>query len=208
MLNVDTELIASAAMGWLRFGKQFSFVAREAGMFSSDVLGSNTQTVTEIEIKVSTSDFRNDWKKHKHEVYKELEHKHTRKWPSGLGETSWLQTIPNQFYFACPAWMKEFAIEQVKEHEPKYGVIVMGDNTTNIHDPYLWNRLRVVKRAKFLHREKPSSEMLIRLAARMASDLANLHLIRRMDKDWVKMAMDSSKAFCQQSDIEKKEKLK
>lgn len=198
---MDTELIASAAMGWLRFGHQFSFVAREAGMFSSDVLGATPTRVTEIEIKVSTSDFKADWKKPKHEKYKNLEHVHTRKYSSGTH--SWSQTIPNQFYFACPAWMKEFAIEQVKANAPKYGVMVMGENTTDIHNFYLWNRLRVVKRAKFLHREIPRQEMLLKLASRMSSDLANIHLMRRMDKDWVKLAMDSSKAFCEQENIKK-----
>jgi len=195
-------------MGWLRFGKQFSFVAREVGCFSSDVLGSNTKTVTEVEIKVTKSDFKADWKKPKHDVYKELEHIHTRKWPSGLGETSWAQTIPNQFYFACPEHMKEFAIEQVKANQSDYGVMVLMDNTTAIPNYNMWNRLRVVKRAKFLHREKPKPEMLVRLAARMASDLCHIHLQRRMDKDWVKLALEASREYSNQQDIESNKGLK
>lgn len=202
-MNVDTELIASACMGWLRFGKQFPFVAREAGMFSSDVLGATLSRVVEIEIKVSTADFKADWKKQKHEVYSDLEHVKTRKWPSGLGENSWDQTIPNQFYFAVPSHMKEFAIEQVKANKPEYGVLELRDNTTAVHNYSMWNRLRVVKRAKVLHKEKPTMQMLVSMASRMSSDLANTHLMRRMDKDWVKMALESSKAFCEQQDVKK-----
>ncbi len=198
MLNVDTELIASACMGWLRFGKQFPFVAREAGMFSSDVLGATLEKVVEIEIKVSTADFKADWKKPKHDAYSKLEHVKTRKWHNGLGENSWGQTIPNQFYFAVPGYMKEFAIEQVKANKPDYGVLELRDNTTAIPNYYMWNRLRVVKRAKVLHKEKPTMQMLVSMASRMSSDLANTYLMRRMDKDWVKLALESSKAFCEQ----------
>jgi len=201
MFRVDTEMIAAATMGWLRFGKQYHYVAREAGMYSSDVLGTNTKNVIEIEIKVSRSDFKADWKKYKHRDYKKREHIHVHKYPSGH-ERRWQQHIPNQFYFACPEHMKDFAIEQVKEHQPEYGVIVLRDNTTEIPNFSMWNRLRVVKKAKFMHRNPPRPGLMSDLAARMSSDLAHIHFQRRMHKDWMNLAYENSKALSHMVDIE------
>lgn len=207
MFEVDTEMIASALLGWLRFGKQYHFVAREAGMFSSDVLATDRKNVIEVEIKVSRSDFKADWKKDKHNHYKKRAHVHTHKYPSGH-ERRWQQNIPNQFFFACPAHMRDFAVEQVNEHQPEYGVIVLQDNTIEIPNFHMWKRLRMVKRAKFMHKKPPTPGLMLDLAARMSSDLAHIHFNRRMDKDWLKLATDNAKAFSEMVDIEQQQGLK
>ena len=207
MLEVETEMIASALMGWLRFGKQFHYVAREVGMFSSDVLGASPRTIIEIEIKVSRSDFRADWDKDKHQIYKEQKFEHVHTYPNGT-ERRWQQWLPNQFYFACPAHMKEFAIEQVKEKAPDYGVIVVEENMMEIPTFTQWKTLRTVKRAKFMHKKPPPPGVLTDIVARMSSDLAHMHFHRRMDKDWLRLALDNAKAFSETPDIEKKVKLK
>lgn len=198
MFKADTEMIASLLMGWFRFGKQYHYVAREVGEFASDILASNGRTVVEVEIKVSKSDFRADWKKDKHRIYKKRIHVHTHTYPNGY-KIKYDQPIPNQFYFACPGSMKKFAIEQVKTKQPEYGIIILEDSSESTE----LKKLKVIKRAKFMHRKPPEPKLLERLVARMSSDLANVHLNRRMDKDWLRLAIDNSKAFSQMSDIEK-----
>jgi len=207
MFEVDTEMIASALMGWLRFGKQFHYVAREAGMFSSDVLGTDEKNVIEIEIKVSKSDFKADWKKDKHHHYKKRAHVGTRTYPSGH-KRRWHQHIPNQFYFACPSHMKEFALEQVKANAPDYGVLVMEDNRLEIPQYNMWKRLRVVKRAKFMHRNPPGEGLMKDMVARMSSNIAHMHLQRRLDKDWLKLAQDTAIGFSKMVDIEQQQVLR
>jgi len=207
MLEVDTEWIAAATMGWLRFGKQFHYVAREAGQFAADVLGTNGKTVVEVEIKMSMSDFKADWKKNKHQHYKERAHVHTHTYPNGE-KRRWQQHIPNQFYFAVPIGMKKSALEQINENQPEYGLITMDDNATHIPDFHLWKRLKVVKRAKFLHRKPPKEGLLMDMAARMSSDVCHIHFHRRMHKDWLTMAKDASDNYIASRDIENRERLK
>jgi len=207
MLEVDTEWIAAATMGWLRFGKQFHYVAREVGSFSADVLGTNGKTTVEVEIKMSKADFKADWKKDKHHHYKKRAHTDSHTYPSGH-VTRWQQSIPNQFYFAVPISMKEFGLEQINANEPDYGLITMDHNATHIPDFHLWKRLKVAKRAKFLHRKPPSEQMLISMAARMSSDICHIHFHRRMHKDWLTMAKDASDNYIASRDIEERERLK
>lgn len=208
MIQVGTEIIAASLMGWLRFGKQYHYVAREAGMYSCDVLGANTKNVIEVEIKVTRSDFKADWKKYKHQDYKKRKHSHTHTYPSGH-QSKWKQHIPNQFYFACPEHMKDFAIEQVKEHGPEYGVIILRDNVTEIPNYLMWQGLKVVKKATFMHRKPPEPGLLTDIAARMSSDLAHIHFQRQMEKSWLQQSIQNSRMFTEALDIEKRQvKLK
>ena len=162
--------------------------------------------MTEVEIKVSKSDLKNDFKKPKHRIYKER-----------IGKEPW---IPSKFYFAVPSSLKEFAVAQVVDKP--YGVIEILDNspckTKKIYtrifdtDEYknsfiaqlhrwhkhiedlvitkdgntytftfnvvstlpLFERVRVVKRAKFLHKNKVNSKVQAICVARLSSEMAGL----------------------------------
>ena len=211
MNTVDTELIASAVMGWMRFGKQFHYVAREAGMFSSDVLGTNGKTIIEVEIKISMTDFKADWKKIKHLTYQEKKDKNVGSSQYIVGHKNrnrWRKHIPNQFYFACPASMKDFAVEQVRANAPEYGVIVMRENITGVYHGSMHKCLSVAKSAKVMHRRPPTEGLLTDIAARMSSDLINLRYQRRLSEDWVDIGLKASKSFMEARDIEEKVKLK
>lgn len=134
------------ALYWLRLDQRCAFIATEVGEYSADVLGINEKKMIEIEVKVTLSDFKNDFHKGKHYSY-----------ANSVG--MW---IPNVFYFAVPSKLVEPCKKILQEKNSKYGLI----------DADEW---RVIKRAKKLHDKEPSSKAKYRLALRMGSELLRFH---------------------------------
>ncbi len=101
----------------------------------ADVLGiTKSLVVTEVEVKISRSDFKADFKK---------TNKHFRL-ENAICKTFW--HIPNKFYYACPACM-------VYEHEvPKYAGLLWVDDLGNIE---------LKKKAPIIHKEKPNTKVLL-----------------------------------------------
>jgi hypothetical protein len=97
--------------------------------------------VSEIEVKVSRSDFKADFrnKKRKH-IYLNEAQKHVTK------ANGWL-CMPNYFYFAVPEGM--VSPNEVPE---KYGLIYVKENHLPVSGTSF--ELRVVKKAKQLHKNK------------------------------------------------------
>lgn len=112
MSKVTADYIKAVVLGNLRFLKQVKYAATEAGRFNSDVLTINKNArLIEIEVKVTKSDLRNDFKKPKHRVYQQ---KPDHPW------------TPHQFYFAVPDHLVEYAVAQCVGKP--YGVIRVSED--------------------------------------------------------------------------------
>lgn len=151
----DTLRMKFEALRWLRLQQRSLFIATEVGAYNSDVLGINEEKMIEIEVKVSMADFKNDFRKYKHDLY---------------GGTSWAtyesQWVPTHFYFAVLPEMvepvKAFLETCSKPRANCYGVISLGGWT-------------VVKRAKWIHKNKPTNRVKVAVALRMGSELVRFH---------------------------------
>jgi len=89
--------------------------------------------ILEIEVKVSKSDFRADFKKRKHEHYEKADI---------LPPVRYGIRFPNYFYFAVPE-----GLISPSEIPEKYGLIYVNPNRS--FEPVI-----VVKKAKLLHKQK------------------------------------------------------
>ena len=186
-MGIDSKYCKAALFSYLRFTKQASYLASECGDFSSDILFvTKKRKLVEVEVKVSKSDFRNDFKKYKHEDYhltwEQLSEKYNLKqydWYlqrymkehfKVLQKKREREMMPSQFYFAVPSDMVSYVINHLNQNNLPYGVLEILD------DPNLmWTqRVKVVKRATKLHSRDVTQRVLNTIAARMSSELANL----------------------------------
>lgn len=165
-MNRLSDEIKLELMKYFRFERNYNLICTE-GIHNSDVNAFNGDSLVEIEVKISKSDFKKEfkpcenkfinrstyWKQYKHNNYaKPSEH------PS--------YTIPNRFYFCVPAKLEEWAFEYLKDKNPKYGLLV--------YDLERWtgNAYIITKKpAKNLHNEKPEPGILLQLGRRAANEL-------------------------------------
>ncbi len=104
---MNSKYIKAVLSAHFRWKKGYKFIATECGMYNSDFLAITSTNLIEIEIKTSKSDLNNDFKKPKHAIY-------------ANGRADW---VPNQFYFAVPESLAEYAL--AKCVDKKYGVCVI-----------------------------------------------------------------------------------
>lgn len=152
----STMKLKCEALRWLRIDQRCMFIATEVGGHAADVLGCNEKKLIEIEVKVTFDDFKNDFKKYKHGKYGGQ---------YGEGVDQW---VPTHFYFAVTDELvqpvTEYLAHKAKSHERfnSYGIISLGG----------W---RVVKRAKWLHKNEPNNRVKGTMALRMGSELIRFH---------------------------------
>lgn len=185
--------IKGAILQWLRYDRQFHYVATEVASFhSADVLAAKAGEVVEVEVKISRFDFRADFKKGKHATY-------TRKmeYPdSELPLGKW-ERIPNRFYFAVPdALVAE--VEPLVAGKP-YGLLVIKPILTSDGA-----RIEVTckKPAKRIHKQPPDAQVLQELAARMSSELCGLYSGHRLVNGFVTRLLETGRAWAKIADKE------
>jgi hypothetical protein len=187
---MNSKDIKTALFANLRFKKQHSHIASECGIFNSDILTVKKDKLIEIEVKISKADFKNDFKKFKHQLFigepkevlrqhyltKEIEYYRQYKQKNGRDHRDVLalkyerKFIPNFFYFAVPQKIHSFVVDFLKANYPEYGVILIDDHG-------IWTeRPRIVKKAKKLHNRQVSDLVKQNIALRMGSELANLYI--------------------------------
>lgn len=144
------------ALLWLRIDQRCAFIASEAGGYSADVLGINEKRMVEVEVKTNLEDVKNDFRKHKHHCY-------FKTGDDTIDFTREDRWIPNQFYFAVPGYLVESTKAMIdKKGYTPYGIIDATD----------W---KVIKRAGWLHKRPPGSDVKFILALRMGSELLRFH---------------------------------
>lgn len=165
---MNSSELTTALLCWLRFGRQMPYSATEVeiGMYRADVFGATENESIEIEVKISISDFKNDFKnkQSKHLKYQ-------------AGQDQW-GTVPNRVYFAVPEKLQVQALEILINQGPHYGLIVLTEDEYWAAVP--WKRLKVVRRAKRLNKNKPTASFLKSVIARMSSEIAHFHMGQTM----------------------------
>ena len=154
---MNSNYIKTVLMCWLRFGKQVSIIATEAGKYNSDVIYSTNNQLFEIEVKTSVADFREDFKKSKHNEYKIT----TNQW------------APNFFIFAVPAELVDKVLPHIENSS--YGLLAINTpfNEANILVP--WDkRVKLVKRPKKLHTRQCNVLVKQIIVKRLASELCGI----------------------------------
>jgi len=149
--------MTTAALCWLRFRKRMLHVATEVavGDYSmADCLGCDDTQSIEIEIKITATDFQDDFK------YKKLKH---REYLGEKIEKYKTRLVPNRLYFLVPSELESLGIELLKEKP--YGLMLFNGSIITCR-----------KIAKPLHRRRPTNWIRSRIAARCSSELLNHRL--------------------------------
>lgn len=135
---MNSKFIQSAVQKWL-YDKSNIYQATNycrSGYFESDILAvTPAMIVTEIEIKVSVSDYKADFKK---------THKHYRM-QNPLANVNW--KTPNRFFYACPKGMLN-----VSSGIPSYAGLLWVDELGVVE---------LVKQAPVLHKNKATDKLII-----------------------------------------------
>jgi len=180
-MSIDSKYCKAALFSYFRFGKGISFIASECGLFSADMLlVTKKHKLVEIEIKISRADFRNDFKKYKHENYHmtldECIEKAGANTPYRKRQAKeYFGYHPTQFYFAVPEELQDYVTRYLEERNSKYGVMVVLDSGLPHNRKLKWmQRVKVVKRAKRLHNDEVNEKVKNKIVARMSSELSNL----------------------------------
>lgn len=161
---MDSSILKTEAMCWLRYGKKMPYVCTEGGYWSADVLGVCDQFSVEVEVKVSKADLKREFqtKTSKHYLYANAE-----------GEPA--RQVPNYFYFYVPPDLEEDAAKIVEAEAPKAGLVVYAPNGWLLDG----KKSRVVRRATKLHNKEPSPAFRQVVLKRMGSELCGLHLLQQ-----------------------------
>ena len=144
----------NAVLSYFRFTRGFPYVATE--FQECDVVVANEKEWIDIEVKVSWSDYRAEWKKSKHTKYEE-----------GGTINGWFNC--NRRFFAAPPKLAAKILEDINESHPKYGVISIFSATD----------VEILKRAEPRHKEATPEKILTGLVARMSSELITLRRMLR-----------------------------
>jgi hypothetical protein len=160
--------LKTALLSFFRFQRQWAYVNTESGDFYADVLTSNKKKLVEIEIKVKHNDIFAEFKKPKHHQYRSFVEKGAK--PINR-RTQW---IPNEYYFAVPEHLLDTLRHQLEEW-PEYGIIVVAHNGWGIAEA------NIIKKAKTIHNNEPTPDVLNSMIKRMGSDLITLYQKRELE---------------------------
>ena len=155
---MNSAQLKTAILCHYRYRQRRKYIATEVGTFSADVIVANDKDMHEIEVKTSISDFRNDFKKEKHNIYCRL----------GSRYSIW---IPNKFYFAVTPALKDFALKYLQNY-PQYGLYVV-----NTHIFLKEGKIEIAKPARYIHRNPVSPKIYELLLFRMSSEIA-IHYLK------------------------------
>lgn len=173
----DASVLKAVALGWLRYGKRLPIVCSEVGRWNADVLGVSPTVAIEVEVKVSKSDLRAEFKNKqaKHYIY------------ANAMEKSY---APNYFYFLVPAHLGTEAQKIAEEAAPKAGVL---SYDSEVAAGYHRDAVSVVKRATKLKQGAPPRALLTAAMLRCSSELCGLHLHEMAFQRRVSDALESAR---------------
>jgi len=153
---MTSKEIKTKALHFFRFRRQYKYIATEAGKWESDILVSDEREIIEIEVKVNLADFKNDFKKKKHQVY--------------LSPTTYHKNfIPNKFYFCVPEELEKESLDLLKNSS--YGLLVCLGGVITKKGTFI----KKVKKAELL-KEGVSKKLLHSLILRMGSELIRFRI--------------------------------
>lgn len=146
--KMTANTIKNSVMSYFRFERQFTHLATE--LWDWDVAVSDGTALIEIEVKISWSDYREEFKKSRY-------HRST---PA---------TSANRKYFAAPEELAQRIAKDEDTISRGYGVLGIEE----------MGRVHVVKRASELHPRPVTEHRLSRIIARAVSELITLRRMAR-----------------------------
>jgi hypothetical protein len=128
--------------------------------YLADVVGCNDSQVVEVEVKISRSDFRNDFinKAAKFWMYQECGTKTHR--------------IPNYMFYLVPENLREYGLQVLKEQFPAAGLLVYRPDL-NIGPG---NNIEIARGSTKLHTNRPTPQFIHEVFMRTSSELAGSKL--------------------------------
>lgn len=161
---MNSSILKTEAMCWLRYGKKMPYVCTEGGYWSADVLGICDTYSVEVEVKMSKADLKREFqnKASKHYLY------------NNAGAAPARQ-VPNYFYFYVPPELEQDALEIVEKEAPKAGLVIYTPSG------YLLDgkKSRVARRATKLHDGAPPPRFKEVVLKRMSSELCGQYLLQQ-----------------------------
>lgn len=164
MNDITSLHLKTALLYYYRFKKQYMVVDEVYSICheKADILIDTKKAIYEIEIKLNKADLRAEKKKKKHN-FKNLK-----------------QLGANQFYICTPTYLVSYALEWIKEINPKYGLIEFNTQyyierkaRYNITE---WDKcLRFRKKASRLH-NKYNVHLRKNIIKRLSSALVNAYI--------------------------------
>jgi hypothetical protein len=142
-------------MSEYRYRKQIKMCCTEVGNYSADFAYIKNGALYEVEIKISLSDFKSDFKKRKHKLYESERYSLFK---------------PNYFYYAVPVSLLP-KITPILINYPKYGIIVIKEDDTHRFNRNFSNT-KIVKTAKILHSYYVPDKVTEKFISRMTSEIA------------------------------------
>jgi len=159
----DTSLSELMKIGHIKSYRERQYIYTCTEFEYSDIITSDCKRLVEIEVKISFIDLKNETKKNtkikKHKL-NNLEVKPKKS-----------EYIPHEFYFAMPYELtqKKEVIDYITSLNDKYGIISVTPIYSKYHKKYIYD-IRYIKRAKKLHNNKISDELLNRIIKRLSSE--------------------------------------
>jgi hypothetical protein len=160
-MKLTAKIIKYILMDKYRFNDQL-MVTSECGGFCgiADIMTYDLkkEIFVEIEIKISKQDLKNDIKKMKHHLP--------------------LETAPiHKFYYAVPTFLVNYCKEYLDEHGLPYGIIeICTDQLDNFKLKAFEDSsglVKVVKKCKLFHKNKPPKSSIRNFMMRISSELVS-----------------------------------
>jgi len=156
-----SDKIKTALMEYFRYKNGMELVCSE-GINNADINALNNEVLIEVEIKISKEDFKKEFKSSSKIFFlgcKERKHKNYAE-----PEKCIRYIVPNKFYFCVPEELCDWAIEYLKDKNPKYGLMLY-KSTSFIH------KIVVKKSARKIHNKIPTNRIISLVAKRAASEI-------------------------------------
>lgn len=155
-IKISSTHIKTALMAYFRFKRQF-VCADEVGICytDADIVVDTGGFLWEVECKISKSDLtQGEKRKDKHVRYAAE--------PFSLRD---IKYVPNHFYICVPTELLTYTIAWVEKTNPKYGVLEYEHEGSSKWE----DKIRVVRKAKFLHEEQITPNQRERIIRRLSS---------------------------------------
>lgn len=185
--------LKTAALWWLRYRRQNTHCATEAGRWNADVVGLDGDRLVEFEVKVDRYDLRAEFvrkpgsKTTKHAIYRGTQG------GRGLYFSNHDDWAPHAYYVLVPEALKAEALSALAAFEPRYGVAVYDPERGG---PRWDERVVVERRAKMLHRRDVADHIAKALANRATSDLCQLYAANQAAARAHEAALAMSREIC------------
>lgn len=160
-VELTTNAIKNHLLAYWRFRRGWHYVATEC--WDEDVVVSNGTQLIFVEVKVSWSDYRQEFKKDKyHETL--------------AGTPDWMRypVQPNRKYLAAPLELARRIAADVPNHHPEFGVLAMYDDQASRWQGPTGASITILHKAKSLHSDPVNPIALNTLLGRMASELVTV----------------------------------